>query len=590
MQNAVELPLDEPVEKAEAEIAADSAADPPAAAGALEIDQSRMSFIGFALVTGLLIGLIGNAFFYGKQLIGMSFPIFVGLCVGAALIAVRIRRIEMRRTNWALLLPLMFFAIMFAVRADDTIGMLNFLAVAWLGALAIYYLPLRRRFDLESLGAHAAAVLHTSVVTPIIPLFEADAAVSWIRRRDLFKHDRARAVLRGLFLTLAILGGFTVLLASADAVFGEILAGLARWFYIPLPGQVIDQIIVIGSLGWMAFAALALIGARQIPAMMDRDEAEDTDTAPQKAKRRPITLSMVETGMVLGGVAALFKIFVLIQFAYFFGGERGLALTRLSYAEYARRGFFELTAVVALSIALLLFLDWTTIRQGKTAKRLFLGLSAVVIALNVVMLASAWQRMELYEQAFGFTHQRIIAQVTMVWMGGLLTVTMASLLHIRRNLFSLGMFVCIAGILVTLNAMNLDRFIAERNIARAEQGYRLDMDYLWGLSADAVEPMIRLYFATDDPNVKEFAGQWLIRRYTEREDERQAAASTILSFNYGREFAHSAIAPFAYELPEIDYGYYPFWWLFSEESAAEQRRASASEGTGAFDIMRAGIR
>jgi hypothetical protein len=446
---------------------------------------------------------------------------------------------------------------MIAVRADGNVTGFNMMAVLWLSAMAIYYLPLRRRFDLESWRAHAAAVMHTGVVTPIIPLVEADTAISWIRRRDLFKHDRLKAVLRGLLLTLPILGVFALLLASADAVFDGILVSLSRIFDIPLPEELIHQVMFIGFLSWLAFAALALIGARRVQAMMDRDDAEETDTAPPKAKRRPITLSMVETGMVLGGVAALFKIFVMIQFAYFFGGERGLALTNLSYAEYARRGFFELTAVVALSIALLLFLDWTTIRQGRGGKRLFLGLSAVVLLLNLVMLLSAWGRMELYEQAFGFTHLRLIVKVTMVWMGILLAVTMASLLHIRRNLFSAGLFVCLVGILTTLNVMNLDYFIAERNIARVEQGYPLDMRYLWGLSADAAEPIISLYYATDDPVVKEFAGQWMIRRYTNRENERRYRASTVFSYHHGLDTAHAAIAPFADELPQINYRYYP---------------------------------
>jgi hypothetical protein len=557
MQTAVELPLDDSggTELEGASSAVDTA-EPSTPSPVTTLDPSRMAFIGFALVGGLLIGLIGNVLFYGKQ-IGVSFPIFVVLCMGAALTALRIRRIPMQPINWALLLPLAFFALMIAVRADETVTVFNVLAVLWLGAMAIYYLPLRRRFDLESWGSHAVAVMHTGVVTPFVPLLEADVAISWIRRRDLFKHDRLKAVLRGLLLTLPILGVFALLLASADAVFDGILVSIARLFDIPLPEEIIGQLMLIGVLGWLAFGALALIGARRVQAMMDRDDAHETDTAPPKAKRRPITLSMVETGMVLGGVAALFKIFVLIQFAYFFGGERGLALTNLSYAEYARRGFFELTAVVALSIALLLFLDWTTIRQSLRARQLFLGLSAIVLLLNLVMLLSAWGRMELYEQAFGFTHLRLIVKVTMVWMGILLTVTMVSLLHIRRHLFSAGLFVCLVGILTTLNVMNLDYFIASRNIARVEQGYPLDMRYLWSLSADAAGPIIDLYYAADDPVVKEFTGQWLIRRYLDRRHARQGNASTIFSLHYGRDMAYEAISGFAYELPPIDYRYYP---------------------------------
>ena len=58
-------------------------------------------------------------------------------------------------------------------------------------------------------------------------------------------------------------------------------------------------------------------------------------------------------------VDLLFLAFVLVQFRYLFGGaELVRGLTGMSYADYARRGFFELVAVAALSLPLLLLADW----------------------------------------------------------------------------------------------------------------------------------------------------------------------------------------------------------------------------------------
>ena len=57
---------------------------------------------------------------------------------------------------------------------------------------------------------------------------------------------------------------------------------------------------------------------------------------------------------MLGLLDALFLAFVAVQARYFFGGTQRLALLELTYAEYARRGFFELLAVAGLVVPLLL--------------------------------------------------------------------------------------------------------------------------------------------------------------------------------------------------------------------------------------------
>jgi hypothetical protein len=96
-------------------------------------------------------------------------------------------------------------------------------------------------------------------------------------------------------------------------------------------------------------------------------------------------------------VDLLFGVFVLVQFAYFFGGQDTLAAIGLTYSQYARRGFFELVAVSILTLGLVLWLNHTTMRQPGRENRLFIALSVILVALTSVMLFSASQRMLLYE-------------------------------------------------------------------------------------------------------------------------------------------------------------------------------------------------
>jgi hypothetical protein len=92
--------------------------------------MERRTLAVILLLAGLLVGLLGNRVFYGK-VIGLSFPIFTFTLVAALSIPAR-QPLRLRHL-WPLL-PLAFFALMVAARADDVIG-LNVLAVMGLGTL-----------------------------------------------------------------------------------------------------------------------------------------------------------------------------------------------------------------------------------------------------------------------------------------------------------------------------------------------------------------------------------------------------------------------------------------------------------------------
>ncbi len=105
-------------------------------------------------------------------------------------------------------------------------------------------------------------------------------------------------------------------------------------------------------------------------------------------------------------------------------------------------------------------------------------------------------------------------------------------------MFSLGTLLVIIGYLVTLNLLNVDAYIAERNIARYREGRELDVGYLYALSADATPFMLTLYRSSaDDPDVHQEVGQWLARELWILDRERATTATSPLSWHWGRDTA-----------------------------------------------------
>jgi len=113
-------------------------------------------------------------------------------------------------------------------------------------------------------------------------------------------------------------------------------------------------------------------------------------------------------------INAIYAVFSFVQFAYLFGGNSFVMPSSFTYSEYARRGFAELVVVSIINFALLVF-GITFVR--KESRRFFIAVKSLLTMLVIatfVILASAFYRMVVYENAYGFTYLRIFVQAFMV--------------------------------------------------------------------------------------------------------------------------------------------------------------------------------
>jgi hypothetical protein len=170
----------------------------------------------------------------------------------------------------------------------------------------------------------------------------------------------------------------------------------------------------------------------------------------------------------------------------------------LTYAEYARGGFWQLTVVTILTLGVLAVAARKAPRcdgGDRAAMRIGLGLLA---GLALVVVISALARMNAYEQAYGLTRLRLLVAACEIWFGLIFLMVLANGVRLRplgrrkggwlqKAAFGTGV-----GMLLVLAALNPDGMIANRNIDRYEATKRIDVYYLGELSADAVPALDRL--------------------------------------------------------------------------------------------------
>jgi hypothetical protein len=440
-------------------------------------------------LTALALGLIVEILFYGRPL-GVSFPIWaVAVCIAGLGMAWAESRRPARGSAW-LIVPILVFAALAFVRLEQLTLFLNVVAVLCLFALWVRTFRTDRVVDFSWID-FAIAVLWVPVEAIIRPW-----PVLGRANREAFgdrgTNNRLLAILRGLLLAIPVLVVLALLLTAADVVFADVLRKAFEWLDLEWLADFAWRIVVV--LACAVFFLGALVAAL-------RDPGERKLVGQDKPILAPF-LGFTESTVVLIAVDLLFALFVFIQFRYLFGGQANITPMGYTYSEYARRGFGELVAVALLSLGLILGLGAYTRRAGRGQQGWFLGLSAAMVAMVGVILASAYLRLQLYEQAYGFTRLRAYTHVAILWMGVAFVLFLVLLLAGRLRAFAPAAVGVALGFALTLNLLNVDDFIVRRNAERAQAGSELDLNYLTNLSEDAV-PALASLAAETSPGVRD---------------------------------------------------------------------------------------
>ena len=342
-----------------------------------------------------------------------------------------------------------------------------------------------RSASLAEVGTGIARLGWTSAAGPV---FVAGEDVRWSELPRGRYATHAVAAGRGLAIGLPLVLVFGGLFVAADAVFQGLVTSA---FDI---GDPLTHLVVAAACAWVA---AGLLRTALVPA------------EPLAAPRARLSLGVVEACVVLAVLDALFATFVAVQFRSFFGGEAFVEQTTgLTYAAYARRGFFELVVVAALALPLLVGADWLARRESRRDTIIFRALAGLLVALLFVVMASALERMRLYERAYGLTELRLYSTAFMLWLGVICCWFVATVLRGRRSAFAIGVVVSALATVAALNVVNPDGLVARTNVGRAN----LDVRYVTSLSADAVPTLVGRLDRIE-PSARRVVAQKLLRRW-----------------------------------------------------------------------------
>jgi len=298
------------------------------------------------------------------------------------------------------------------------------------------------------------------LVSPFIYIGEAFIDYSALKKNNGKKGHKGIYVFLGIVIVIPILVFVLKLLAEADEVFASVIESIfGRFLFSP------DVVF------WAIFAFIIFLFVYGMVVKMPK---RDFDYLNGKNIGCEPVIGITITGVL----TVFYLIFSVIQILYLFINNMKLP-DGMSYAQYARHGFFQLLFVAILNLVIVLL----CIKLFKKSTVLKVILTVMSVC-TYIMIASSVVRMVMYIKEYDLTYARFIV----LFMLALTAVLMVGVvIRIFSDVFPLFnyIFLAIMAMLILYAYSRPANIIANYNLNQTHDR-EVDLEYVMRLCDDAV--------------------------------------------------------------------------------------------------------
>ena len=297
------------------------------------------------------------------------------------------------------------------------------------------------------------------------------------------KEKKKEKKLTSVLVILPIVVVVILLLGSADPTFKKVFSIVYDFIKEVLSENIIGRLIVI-------FIFFTYLGATINYLLYGYD-------SNRKDKKVVNNIKEYTMKLLLTVLNVIYIVFAIIQIkSLIFNDISG----NMTYAEYARNGFFQLM-VISLINLIILFLSKRV--NGNKYEKYNNVMGVVLVVLTAIIISSSFIRMYMYECAYGFTTSRILVYAALVTESIVLIPTTIYIFNPKLNIFKYYL-ITIVSVYTFVCILPIDYIIANKNINMYYEDNDIDFDleYLENGNYDNINLLIDLYNNTNDNYMK----------------------------------------------------------------------------------------
>ena len=325
-------------------------------------------------------------------------------------------------------------------------------------------------------------LLKYTFVSAISPYLNVAVPIKSSVGKDKEKRKSVIQVFAAILVSVPVLSVVIALLVSSDAAFEGLVVYAA--------GKIGMTVLKLCITLLIAALLTAFVVTNRFD-MFDRSSISLSDP------KRP--LKTLFTVTLLSLFSAVYLAFLFSQLAYFVNSFKGLLPEGYTFADYARRGFFETETVAFINLVIIVLLMWLTKRNEKDElPAIVKALMTFISAFSVFFIATAISKMAMYINKYGLTSLRIFTSVFMVATCAFIIAYVVRVFNINANTVKYAISFSLV-IFSLLTAVGLERTVASYNVNAYLSGKHesIDLEYLYDLGDTAMPYIAKL---KDCPN------------------------------------------------------------------------------------------
>lgn len=430
------------------------------------------------ILISLTLGIIFRYFFLHNYL-GISIPIFIGITIISIHFIFPKFYINLKNNLDHLIfsIPIITLSLTFAIYNNIYLKFYNIIILIFL--IYSYFLFMKNKtnkLNIEffiDLGEKFLESIFLGFIY-IFPLLK-DILENKDKQKKKLSSTK-KQIFAGLLISIPILLILISLLTSADSIFLYYTQEFFNMFStinINFPSETLFVIIIF------AILILGFILALDVK----ENSNDNTLDELQKLKGSEIKIPSITISTILICINIIYLIFTIVQFSYLYAGNTNLP-NNMNFSEYARRGFFELVFLTIINQLILFISMKYSDKSNKKINTLLNFLYSILILLTFNMLFSAAYKMNLYQNAYGFTRLRIGVFAFIILFALILSINFIAIW--KRNIPVVKLIIIsIFLVYIPFNYINVDKIIAQNNIEVYKKTNIIDINYLKKLSIDS---------------------------------------------------------------------------------------------------------
>lgn len=395
------------------------------------------------------------------------------------------------KTGLLFIIPILLLSLTYTIFNNSFFNVLNILVITILFTL-MYIYTIKPTNKIEDL-LNEIILLLIEPLTKVSQIYNLTIK-KWISPTK--EKTEIKGIIKSILIVLPIILIIIILLSSADAVFANLFHFVTDF---------LENISIPKFLRILFFRCIPLVIIFFYLAGTINFLLYNYEKIKTISPNNQINIETKTIKLLLISLNCIYIIFDIIQIHSLFLHRISMDMT---YAEYARQGFFQLMLVSVINLIIILVAKKMETKNTDKENQCINRMSIFMIVLTFIIIVSSFLRMYMYESEYGYTLLRLLVYLTLITETILLIPTIIYIYNSKINILKYYLIIIIS-MYTLVNFINVDYLIAKNNIARYYKTEKIDLDYLENYGTDNIPLLLELYQRTEDDSIKNSLAMYL---------------------------------------------------------------------------------